>query len=1593
MKLKKFTAILLSVVLLITMFPIGMVGAAASDNSQQIVSLGGESVTPDERIKISKTVSATEDENYFDITLTVNQELPATDIVLVMDISNTMNQNHNGVQTNVVADKRLTKAKNAAKAFIEEYSKTTGICKNRRVGMVQFNTNASQVFALGNVNDNLETYKTAIDAIVAPPGEERFTNIEAGLQLAANMLESSTAEQKYIILITDGFPTTYIESGRTSTEKIKGWDVSRTINNPPSSKPTTPEDGLFWDFVKNMACSGTSYSDTAAVKARNVATEIKNDGINIYTIGVDISNESQTIQKYIDQGDKGGYTIVERTGNSYEVGSATDSTAYKNWLGKKIGGGPDLAKANVTNAFAQGDTVDQLETAFTTVLNYILGSEPDSVTDPMGDNIEFLGFYDKNGNLTESLSGSHVSNGENTAVYGNEIAWNITGSGYTEVTTTGATYRTYTLRYRIRLTNEADGFVSEKSYSTNGRTLLNYSSSDNTAKTLDFIVPSVEGYLGTLEIVKTDSESGNKLEGAVFTLAHNANCSVCGGEVDIDEFVAETNSQGSILLDSIPSGHEYTLSETQAPEGYVESNNTYAVTVAYGKTYVDSSETSTVVVSNEALSPVSITLSGKKTLSGGDKTDSSIADGQFSFTVENNNNKGVSGVPSEVDVKAGGTIDFGEWTITLPGTYTFEIEEKNLGNAGYGYDGASYTVQVTVSVDGKILVAETEILKNGVAADEIIFSNTYTAPESVANAPLGGKVNLAENGNDKQIKDGQFSLTVTADPENDPDGYEASLPSDASADSDGEFEIDEIKFKKPGTYSFVVKQDNKDAAGYTYDLEEVVITYTVTLDESTNTLVVSDPEITKSGEPADEIIFNNTYETPTPAELPVDGITTLTGGGKTSDDITEGLFSYVIEGGDQENVLDVPSSIETADDGALDFGTWKFSEEGEYTFTVNENTPPAGYTDETGEVTVTVTVTLNEETNKLEATAVYSSGEQIKIDNTYVAPDPIKATIDGAKILTENGEEIAIEENRFSASIKAGENNDGTGYIFEEESVSIGTDGKFEFSDIVFLKDGVYVFTVTEDDKGAAGYHYDSGVYTVEFVVSLETSDNTLNISETVITRNGEPVDEIVFRNTYDTPAPAELPVDGITTLTGGGKTSDDITEGLFSYVIEGGDQENVLDVPSSIETADDGALDFGTWKFSEEGEYTFTVNENTPPAGYTDETGEVTVTVTVILNEETNELEATAVYSSGEQIKIDNTYVAPDPIDVDLDGKVTLSGQKTNDDIAEGDFTFKVWADENNNADGFTGFNETESSAQGGALDFGSAAFSKEGVYQFAITQDNHGKTGYVYDEETCYVKVTVTLDKETNTLVSETEIIKNGEVIDEVLFENEYYPVPLTVEVVFNKEVIGWPYEDAQFEFSMNASNSANPMPEGSENGSITVTVTGEGEIRFGEMTFTEPGVYTYTVSEIKGDDFGYIYDKKVYEITYTVTDVDGVLEATRTVTLDGEVIEETEFTNVYVPIIPIIPIVPPVFPPIIGLPDELPDIDLPEIDIPEFDLPDFGGNGSDNGSDGNGGSGDIDDEIPNTGSEDAIAWHAILCIAICTAYILYFRRKRTA
>ena len=53
-----------------------------------------------------------------------------------------------------------------------------------------------------------------------------------------------------------------------------------------------------------------------------------------------------------------------------------------------------------------------------------------------------------------------------------------------------------------------------------------------------------------------------------------------------------------------------------------------------------------------------------------------------------------------------------------------------------------------------------------------------------------------------------------------------------------------------------------------------------------------------------------------------------------------------------------------------------------------------------------------------------------------------------------------------------------------------------------------------------------------------------------------------------------------------------------------------------------------------------------------------------------------------------------------------------------------------------------------------------------------------------------------------------------------------------------------------------------------SITLRVVGEDTVEVGKITFTQPGVYYYEVSEINTKASGYKYDKTVYWCKYTIT-----------------------------------------------------------------------------------------------------------------------------
>ncbi|MBQ8610264.1 MAG: VWA domain-containing protein [Oscillospiraceae bacterium] len=615
---------------------------------------GGEN-SQDDVIWVSKTIEGTEQENIFDITLQIitrekiNEVYKDPDmaVVIVMDISNTMASIFSGETTVSRYDAAMDSAEAFMKSFAEE---TTGLSK---LGYVAFNTHGHEVFAMQEcstaaqaaalstiMRDKTEDImdKAAAAAGTYASSHDRFTNMEAGLKMAQDMLAGVNNRHKYVIFLSDGFPTTYMTA--SSTDGYAGYD-------PYTTSGSNGSNGVFYDRVMGHHCDyGTSYSDTAAIKARQQAVRMKDAGINIFSIGVDV--EGQTIYEYHWDSAlrlKTASTVERRQNTTYydstgyEIGTMhseltasvptkqedlskdyaakyltekqrTDmSNDFKNWL-------RGSAKAGIGSNFYY-DSTDKadLSAAYEQIFEEILIMNAESAhldwvaTDPMPemgvhelDTMEFIGFWDIYGSdppvLVQSLTGESVDGSlyYNTAAFDTTettIHWDLKNSGYQSVSL--GTNKNYmcALKYRVRLQNEHDGFVERQSYVTNDTTFLNYRVIEvvnnvtqvSGLKRIEFPIPKVFGYLAELEFTKVDSRGG-ALPGAKFTLTHDtAACGTCRGDgvghVDLEVMEAVSGLDGLVHFGNIPSGHSYILQETEVPRGHQVNGNSYHVTVSY----------------------------------------------------------------------------------------------------------------------------------------------------------------------------------------------------------------------------------------------------------------------------------------------------------------------------------------------------------------------------------------------------------------------------------------------------------------------------------------------------------------------------------------------------------------------------------------------------------------------------------------------------------------------------------------------------------------------------------------------------------------------------------------------------------------------------------------------------------------------------------------------------------------------------------------------------------------------------------------------------------------------------------------------------
>ncbi len=1370
---KKLLSIFLSVAIIFASFPLATVSASAAveNNEQQIEYVGGwnppeyetDGTLYKDRIAVSKTISPTEDENFFDINLKVVAKPrvidQSVDVVVVMDISNTMNNTHDDIgpsNSNYNPDdSRLADAKRAVNTFVDQFANNQKISQDRRFSLVTFNSYANVTIPMTTLNttDSATSVKKAVNAITAPTENRvRFTNIEGGLQLAQNILtKESDAKYKYIIFLTDGFPTTYIEGDRTSTTSLSGYDTYMTGSYNANK---INQDGYFADSIRKKLCLyGVNYSDKAADRADDVAANIKQAGINIFSIGLDVG--VQSIDNYLSYVANSNFTTIDRRGTTYVIGNTEES--YRAWLENSIAGGTQLDKID-GHSYANGNSSEELTAAFENILKDIEllpaeTMEEAYTIDPMSDYVEFMNFYNAAGESGATLINSKT--GAEVAVFDNEtetIKWwlkNTEGSVKDE-------HGNFILSisYRVRLENEAEDFEPSTAFVTNKITTFYFKTIDHDTgvplygdNSIDYKIPEVEGYLGNFEFTKRDSDTGEALEGAEFTLEHHGkSCYVCDGAADIPNVVAVSDANGKVSFTNIPSGHEYVLKETKTPEGYQPGAN-HSVTVSYGKTYfndVEVTQSAPVIVENDKIKHIEAVLTAQKTMENRElKAD------EFTFVLEGINEHGAVFHEKETN-DANGNVTFEKMIFDKVGTYKFKVYEEKGTDKTVIYDDTVYEVEFIVTLND--------------TKDEYILTTKING-EDVDNDATPAPLAFTNN------KRGEAEVVLTAEKtmdnaEPEDDAFEFELYDangkllQTKTNTGSNVTFDALRYAAEGVYTYTIKELHGNNESIYYDHDIYTATVTVTAPENSESFK-ADVKYSLGNAPVDKVLFENKTRGKATLNLTADKLMD----GKLPAD---GAFTFELADA-EGNVL---QTVKNDASGAIKFDTLDFAKTGFYTYSIceiSEKSDSVIYDQNIFEVYVIVESHHNNENYIVYVTVaekvdgkynVLGSGygPNVEISTmTFKNESRKPTTVDITAEKTMNGETPA-ENETFTFELK---NEKG------EVLQTVRNNGKaVKFDTLTFASTGVYNYTITEAKGKDENVIYDTATYNVTITVTAP-EDTDAYQAVTTITKDGEAYTGApLFENKTRRAATLEIKAEKF--MDGNALANED----KYTFALTDADG-NVLQ-----ETTNNGSeITFDKLTYTATGAYTYYVKEikgNDTAIIYDGTVHKIEVYVTANENSDTynvkailndTELSGNSVTVNG--LKFNNK--------TRKNAQVTLAAEKTMNGNAPAEneiFTFELKDAQGNIVQTTTN--------DGRKVNFGTLAFTREGVYTYTITETKGTDNNVIYDTATYNVTITVTAPEDTDAYQAVATITKNGEAYTGTpLFENET-TVPTTVPTV---------------------------------------------------------------------------------------------------------------------------------------------------------------------------------------------------------------------
>ncbi len=426
--------------------------------------------------------------------------------------------------------------------------------------------------------------------------------------------------------------------------------------------------------------------------------------------------------------------------------------------------------------------------------------------------------------------------------------------------------------------------------------------------------------------------------------------------------------------------------------------------------------------------------------------------------------------------------------------------------------------------------------------------------------------------------------------------------------------------------------------------------------------------------------------------------------------------------------------------------------------------------------------------------------------------------------------------------------------------------GKIVFSNLVLNQPGTYHYRVTEVPGNDSDVVYDKLQADVTVQVARETTDGREKLVAKVVYP-----DDVIFNNKLVTPAKAKIAFGKELTKAG---VKQDLKADQFQFVLK----DRFGKVLETVGNTADGQVAFSELTFNKVGTYNYTVEEL---AGKDDaivyDTMKAAVSITV--TRDGDALVSTVV--NPKDTIFNNKFVTPAKAAIQFSKELTKAG--VNQTLTANEFQFVL-------KDSAGHIVETVGNTADGRVAFSELRFDKAGTYTYTVEEVKGTNEDIIYDGMKATVWITVTRDGDAlvSTVANPKDTVFNN-------YVKEVQPAKAKFELT--KVLTGRNLKDGEFSFVLK-----------DDKGNVIQTVTNnaQGNISFDNIVYDKPGVYYYTVEEVKGNEADVVYDNMVAKLQVTVTKTVGekenLLVAAVLLPLD------TEFNNSYIPPKPPTPPTPP-------------------------------------------------------------------------------------